>query len=307
MITTTNKTGFKMTEIGFIPEDWEVRKIGEIADVIGGGTPSTNVSCFWNWSIEWFTPTEIGISKYVYTSKRKITDDGFKNSSAKILNEGTILLTSRAGIGDLAILKKKACTNQGFQSLSPKKDTDSEYIYYLMLTKKNSLLEKASGSTFLEISPNSVRSILIQFPSKKEQQLIAKTLSDTDELITSLYELIDKKQKIKEWAMQELLTWKKRLPWFSGEWEEKKLGEICEIKKWQLITANTCIFWNIPVIAWWKTPAYYHNKFNRKANVITISASWANAWFVAFHNYPIFASDCSTIEENINYSIYFIL
>jgi len=90
------------------------------------------------------------------------------------------------------------------------------------------------------------------------------------------------------------------------DWEMIKLGDICDILKWQLITSDTCIKWNIPVIAWWKQPAYYHNKSNRKHNTITISASWANAGYVNFHKNPIFASDCSTIEEGKNYSIYFI-
>jgi len=224
--------GYKQTEIGVIPMDWDVKKIDEIADVFGGGTPSTSINSFWNGNIEWFTPTEIGTEKYVYSSKRKITEEGLSNSSAKLLNEGTVLLTSRAGIGDLAILKTKSCTNQGFQSLAPKHDTDSEFLYYLMLTKKNQLLEKASGSTFLEISPGNVKSVLIQYPKNpKEQTAIAAVLSDTDALIENLEKLISKKKAIKQGAMQQLLTGKKRLPGFSGEWKTKKLGEIAEFHK----------------------------------------------------------------------------
>lgn len=90
------------------------------------------------------------------------------------------------------------------------------------------------------------------------------------------------------------------------DWEVKELGDICNIKKWELITLETSVNWVIPVIAWWKQPAYYHNKANRKSNTITISASWANAWYVNFHNNPIFASDCSTIEESNSFSIFFI-
>jgi type I restriction enzyme S subunit len=192
--TKKNLAGYKQTEIGMIPVDWDVKKIGDIADVIGGGTPSTTIIKYWNGSINWFTPTEIGVEKYVYHSKRKITDGGLKNSSAKILNEGAVLLTSRAGIGDLSILKNKACTNQGFQSLVPKSQTDSEFLYYLMLTKKGDLLDKASGSTFLEISPNNVRSILVQFPQNPEQVAIATALSDTDALINKIGLLIEKKK-----------------------------------------------------------------------------------------------------------------
>jgi len=219
--------GYKQTEIGVIPEDWDVKRIGDIADVVGGGTPNTTILRYWNGSINWFTPTEIGINKYVHQSKRKITNDGLRNSSAKILDEGTVLLTSRAGIGDLSILKEKAATNQGFQSLVPKNQTNSEFIYYLMLTKKADLLDKASGSTFLEISPNNVRAILVQYPQNDEQAIIATALSDADILIENLEKLIEKKKNIKQGAMQELLTGKRRLSGFSGKWEEKKISDVC--------------------------------------------------------------------------------
>ena len=221
--------GYKHTEVGVIPSDWEVKKIGDLADVVGGGTPGTQILEYWNGNINWFTPTEIGDRKYAYFSKRKITSIGLQNSSAKTLNKGTILMTSRASIGDLAILKEKGTTNQGFQSLCPRDEVFSEFLYYLMLTKKSTLLEKASGSTFLEISPSSVRKIFVQKPSILEQTAIATALSDTDALIEKLTNLIEKKKNIKQGMMQELLTGKRRLPGFSGEWTRKKLGDLGEI------------------------------------------------------------------------------
>src|SRR5699024_2583646 len=153
------KTKYQQTEVGLIPEDWNIKTIGEIAQVKGGETPSTRINKYWNGTINWFTPTEIGQSKYVLKSKRKITFDGLNNSSAQLLPIGTMLLTSRGGRGDLAILKEESNTNLGFQSLIASKDQDNEFLYYLMLTSEDKLLEKASGSTFLEISPNNVKSI----------------------------------------------------------------------------------------------------------------------------------------------------
>lgn len=238
LATMKAKTGFKQTEVGLIPEDWEVKTIDEIADVNGGGTPSTTISEFWNGSINWFTPTEIGYSKYVNESKRKITHEGLNKSSAKILPKGTVLLTSRAGIGDIAILELESSTNQGFQSLTAKENTSNEFLYYLILISKEQLLKKASGSTFLEISPNNVKSIQIPLPPLDEQKAIATALSDVDALIQSLDALIAKKKAIKQGAMQELLTpphstssgqaqkGGKRLDGFSGEWVEKKLGDL---------------------------------------------------------------------------------
>ncbi|MFC6269447.1 restriction endonuclease subunit S [Frigoriflavimonas asaccharolytica] len=200
-----------MQELLTPKEDWEVKKLGEVADIVGGGTPSTFISNYWNGHIEWFTPTEVGYDKYLYSSKRKISDLGFKNSSANILPINTILLTSRAGIGDLGILKVEASTNQGFQSIICKETVNVEFIYYLMSTKKEELLKNASGSTFLEISPNKVKSLELSIPSLSEQTRIATILSDMDLEIEALEEKLHKARQIKQGMMQELLTGRVRL------------------------------------------------------------------------------------------------
>jgi len=200
-----NGSGNKVTS------KWEVRKLGEIAEIVGGGTPSTHVSQYWNGTINWFTPTEIGIHKYTYESQRKITKEGLSNCSARILPIGTILLTSRAGIGDLSILMKEGCTNQGFQSLIAKEGHSNEYLYYLMQTLKNVLLQNASGSTFLEISPNKIKQIEVSIPCHEEQIRIASILSDIDSEIATLETKLGKARKIKLGMMQELLTGKIRL------------------------------------------------------------------------------------------------
>ncbi|WRG69695.1 restriction endonuclease subunit S [Helicobacter pylori] len=167
-------------------QNWQRVRLGDVAEIIGGGTPSTQVTSFWNGSINWFTPTEIGITKYVHKSQRTITPLGLKKSSAKLLPIGTILLTSRASIGDCAILKVVATTNQGFQSLIPLEKINNEFLYYLILTLKNKLLKLASGSTFLEVSPNKIKNLLIPLPPLNEQIAIANILSGLDSEITSL-------------------------------------------------------------------------------------------------------------------------
>ena len=192
-------------------EDWEVKKLGEIADVVGGGTPSTFNPTFWNGEINWFTPTEVGDSKYSFESNRKITDLGFAVCSAKMLPIGSILLTSRASIGDVSILKIEACTNQGFQSLIPKEGNDNEFIYYLMLTLKNVLVQFSSGSTFLEISPNKLKAIEIMVPEPVEQSQIAQILANMDAEIEQLEQKLAKQKMIKQGMMQVLLTGKIRL------------------------------------------------------------------------------------------------
>ncbi|WQS58586.1 restriction endonuclease subunit S [Helicobacter pylori] len=213
------------------PLNWEKVRLGDIAEIIGGGTPSTQITSFWNGSINWFMPTEIGITKYVYKSQRTITLLGLKKSSAKLLPIGTILLTSRASIGDCAILKVVATTNQGFQSLIPLEKINNEFLYYLILTLKNKLLELASGSTFLEVSPNKIKNLLIPLPPLNEQIAIANVLSDLDHYLYSLDALILKKEGVKKALSFELLSQRKRLKGFNQTWQKVRLGDIAEIKR----------------------------------------------------------------------------
>ena len=123
---------------------WEQRKLGEVADIVGGGTPSTKVKEYWNGNINWYSPIEIGTSIYASESVKKITQLGLEKSSAKLLPKGTVLFTSRAGIGNTAILMKEATTNQGFQSIVPKKGVLNSYFISLVLGVNN---VSTSGST----------------------------------------------------------------------------------------------------------------------------------------------------------------
>ncbi|GAA8354700.1 restriction endonuclease subunit S [Helicobacter pylori] len=210
-----------------LPLNWQRVRLGDIAEIIGGGTPSTQVASFWNGSINWFTPTEIGITKYVHKSQRTITLLGLKKSSAKLLPIGTILLTSRASIGDCTILKVVATTNQGFQSLIPLEKINNEFLYYLILTLKNKLLKLASGSTFLEVSPNKIKNLLIPLPPLNEQIAIANILSDVDNYLHALRALILKKESVKKALSFELLSQRKRLKDFNQNWQRVRLGDIC--------------------------------------------------------------------------------
>lgn len=226
------RPGYTMTELGVLPEDWEVRPLFSIARIVGGGTPSTAISAYWDGNISWFTPSEINDEKkYVSTSNKKISDGGLKKSSAKLLPVGTILLTTRASIGLKAILLLPATTNQGFQNLIINDDIDNEFIYYLLTIFKKELLKQASGSTFLEISPRKLGGILLCLPkSLPEQHAIAAALSDVDALLDAQECLIAKKRNIKLAAMQQLLTGKTRLPGFqqNGKYKQTELGTLPE-------------------------------------------------------------------------------
>ena len=168
----------------------------DVAYVVGGGTPDTTIPEYWDGKIQWFTPSEIGKSKYISESERKITQSGLDNSSAKILPQGAILLSTRATIGECSIALKECSTNQGFQSLISKNNYNSEFVYYLMQTKKKELKRNACGSTFLEISANEVRKIKCRVPKITEQNKISQLLSLIDQRIATQNKIIEDLKKL---------------------------------------------------------------------------------------------------------------
>ena len=196
--------------------EWEEETLGSVAKVVGGGTPDTNIQKYWNGNIQWFTPSEIGRDKYVTYSLRTISEEGLNKSSAKILPTGTILLSSRATVGECSINNVECTTNQGFQSLIAKENISNEFLFYLIQTKRKELIRKSCGSTFLEISANEVRKIKIAIPTHKEQEKIGKLLALLDERIATQNKIIDKLQTLIKGIMAELQkqgvnrgTWKK--------------------------------------------------------------------------------------------------
>lgn len=181
------KAGETVPEVRF-PEftgDWEQRKLGELAEIVSGGTPATSNPEYWDGTINWYTPAEISEARYVYGSQKKITEVGLNNSSAKILpKDRTILFTSRAGIGKTAILKNDASTNQGFQSIVVKNNIDPEFVYSMSTQIKEKAERVAAGSTFSEISGKQLGKIILMIPGIKEQQRIGELFSIIDNLIT---------------------------------------------------------------------------------------------------------------------------
>ena len=195
--------------------EWNKYTINDLATVVGGGTPDTTVKSYWGGDIQWFTPSEIGKNKYVDFSKRTITRDGLDNSSAKLLPLHTILLSSRATVGECSIASNECTTNQGFQSLIAKQ-CNIDFLYYLIQTKKKDLIRNACGSTFLEISANEIRKIKVAVPVQNEQEQIAKLLSLIDERIATQNKIIEDLKKLKS-AISQLLLFKsdlleKRIP-----------------------------------------------------------------------------------------------
>ncbi|MEO3366123.1 restriction endonuclease subunit S [Phocaeicola vulgatus] len=212
--------------------EWETKSINDLADVIGGGTPDTTVKSYWDGGIQWFTPSEIGKNKFVDASLRTITEDGLNNSSAKLLPPNTILLSSRATIGECSLSLRECATNQGFQSLVSKK-CNVDFLYYLIQTKKKDLIRKSCGSTFLEISANEVRKIQVSVPSDVEQQKIAGLLSLIDKRIATQNKIIEDLKKLKSAIVDKLYSSAK------GEtYSFRQLFEVVNEKNKKLIYSN---------------------------------------------------------------------
>jgi type I restriction enzyme S subunit len=204
------KTGAKVPELRFagFSEDWETKILGlDIANIIGGGTPNTMDYRYWNGDIDWYSPTEIGSSPFAYTSTKKVTQLGLDSSSAKRLPaEITILFTSRAGIGDMAILKKAATTNQGFQSLVLKEGFDTYFIYSMGHLIKDYAMRNASGSTFLEITGKLLGKMEIKIPFLAEQTKIGEYFQNLDRLIALQQQQIDKLKNIKQSCLEKMFV-----------------------------------------------------------------------------------------------------
>ena len=165
--------------------NWEQRKLSEMADIVGGGTPSTSNPEYWDGEIDWYAPAEMEGQRYATGSVRKITELGLQKSSATMLPAGkTVLFTSRAGIGKMAILQRSAATNQGFQSIVLKDGYNPYFIYSMGSQIKEKAESVASGSTFLEISGKMLGNLVLSIPNEAEQSRIADYFRNIDNLIT---------------------------------------------------------------------------------------------------------------------------
>ena len=204
------KNGTNLPEIRFkgFTDAWEQRKLGELAEIVGGGTPSTSVNSYWDGDIDWYAPAEIGEQIYLESSQRKITEEGLNKSSAKILPIGTVLFTSRAGIGKTAILLKEGCTNQGFQSIVPNKvKLDSYFIFTRSEELKRYGETVGAGSTFVEVSGKQMANMELMMPkTMPEQQQIGEYFANLDHLITLHQRKLEKLKILKKACLEKMFV-----------------------------------------------------------------------------------------------------
>lgn len=218
------KKGYKQTEIGIIPEEWEVKELGSFANVSLGGTPSREVLSYWDGSIPWITTSQIDFN-IIKDANEFITEEGLNNSAAKLFKSGNLLMAMYGQgktRGKVAILGIDATTNQACAAILLNKSVLREYIFCNISGRYDEIRNLSNTGGQENLSGDLIKKIQIPLPPLPEQNAIAQVLSDTDKLIQALEKLIAKKHRIKQGAMQKLLTPKEG-------WEVKTLGEIAEI------------------------------------------------------------------------------
>ena len=210
--------------------------MGDIADIVGGGTPSTGNQSYWDGDIDWYAPAEIADQIYANSSQKKITGLGYENSSAKMLPPGTVLFTSRAGIGKTAILTRKGCTNQGFQSIVPHRgELDSYFIFSRTGELKRYGELVGAGSTFVEVSGKQMAVMeLMMPPTMREQQTIGGFFQQLDHLIT-----LHQRQPFLHSTPDISLSVRLIHPFYTSSWEQRKLGDVVQITMGQSPDGST--------------------------------------------------------------------
>lgn len=298
-------------------------RISDIGEVIGGGTPSTKNDEYWNGNIPWISPKDLTGYNSVYISygENFITDKGLK-SGTRLLPKDTVLFSSRAPIGYIALAANDICTNQGFKSIvCDHSKVNPLYLYYYLKSNINYIKLFGSGATFPEISGSSMKKIKINiFKSIDYQKKVANSIYKYDELI----EVNNKRIKLLEQTAEELYKeWfvRFRFPnyqsaefenekpngWHFGDesnmkrpkgWEYTKFKKLGLFKRGKNITASEMVEGNIPVISAGIEPSGYHNKPNVYGKSLTISASGANAGFLKYNLKNIWAADCLYYQDD---------
>ena len=228
-----------------VPEGWRIARLGQVAEVVGGSTPSRARPEFWGGDIPWVVPSELTelAGRYLQGSRESITIDGLESAGLRVLPAGSILLTTRATIGLVAINTLPISTNQGFQSLVRRNGTESLWLYYCISSKRRELERRGAGRTFREVSRDSVRALPILLPPLAEQRAIAAVLDSIDEAIESADEVIAATERLRDALLHELLT--RGLPGQHSEWKEVpglgaipaswkavRLGKVCDVPRY---------------------------------------------------------------------------
>ncbi|MDA8000968.1 MAG: restriction endonuclease subunit S [Alphaproteobacteria bacterium] len=214
---------------------WESAELGEVAEVVTGGTPKSGVDAYWDGDICWITPKDMGQNQNLYVSatSRRITESGLNNSAAKLVPPNSVILSARAPIGHLAINSVPMAFSQGCKGLVPSPDLDAEFLYYFLLFNKGALDEMGTGTTFKELSSARIKNIEIPFPPLAEQRRVVSILNEAFSGTDRLRALSEKNtEDLKElrWSvLQKHLAPPLQHQEGAVMWASAELGKVCEI------------------------------------------------------------------------------
>jgi len=213
------------------PKGWEIKKFGEVCEIINGGTPKSKVANYWGGDTQWVTPKDLGKlnGRYIDNTPRKISELGLKKSSAKLFPARSVILSTRAPIGHLAINLVEMSTNQGCRGIVPGRNLFTEYLYFYLLNSVDLLNNLGTGATFKELSTNALKSVEVPIPPLPEQKRIVAIL---DKAFTAI-------DKAKANAEKNLANVKELFEsYLNGifanpgeDWEEKRFDEICVLQR----------------------------------------------------------------------------
>lgn len=297
-------------------------QLGDLLDkIVGGGTPSKQNSAYWDGNIPWASVKDMPEDRYrLKDTTDHISEVGLKNSSSNLIPSGTVITSTRMGLGRCFINEVDMAINQDLKALVPNDKIYKEFLLWWLVSKAKELESIGTGTTVKGIRLEQLRALEVLLPNKELQVRIASILSAFDDLLennTRRIEILEEIARLiyREWFVHY------RYPGYENDklvdsgtdlgeipegWEIKELGEVIEINKGKNITKKTAnTDGAVPVVAGGLEPAYMHDTPNTKHPVITVSASGANAGYVNLYELDVWASDCSYIDLEATEQVYF--
>ena len=277
-------------------EGWKYKKIKDIGSVIGGTTPNTNVTEYWDGTLCWISPAELDGSHYLYDSKKKITETAVKAKNLKLLPEGTVILSSRAPIGKVVINKVPTYCNQGFKCVICGKEIYNEFLYWWLWGKTEYLNSLGTGATFKEISKKVVEEITIPVPPLSEQQSIVDYLDSAfakiDAMKANAEKSLNEAKALFQASLKEMLEPKEG-------WEEKRLVNEFSLKSGDNLPAKNQVNGPYPVYGG-NGITGFHNEYNLSGNQILIGRVGALCGNIHHTEENIWVTDNAFIVNGIS-------
>jgi len=225
------RPGYRETKVGWIPEDWIFDSISHVVDIFLGGTPSRRTTEYWDGDIKWATAKDIASTdgKYIFDTTEKITAHGIENSSAKVLEKDTVVITARGTVGKMKLLGEPMSFNQTCYGLRVNGKILPEFLYYSLVQTIKRYKSLFHGAVFDTITTSTFDELFVAFPAIREQKKIIQVIDSWDKAIDLVGKQIEANQRLKIGLMQQLLTGKIRFPGFVDEWKEVKLKSLTKL------------------------------------------------------------------------------